>query len=102
MAIDLMFASCGIEHEIVAAATPHPVPGVGVVPIVTREHLIALKVLSVRDARPQDKVDLMGLFAQSADVEIVQDALRKITAVGCNWEQDLLAKLDGLLRELAD
>ncbi|HKB23714.1 MAG TPA: nucleotidyl transferase AbiEii/AbiGii toxin family protein [Methylomirabilota bacterium] len=57
--VDLLFASSGIEPEIVAAAEPiEAVPGFGV-PVARLGHLIALKVLARDDrARPYDRVDL--------------------------------------------
>jgi len=56
--VDLLFASSGIEPEIVAAAeTTEVVPGLRL-PIATTGHLIALKLLARDDLeRPQDLAD---------------------------------------------
>src|SRR3954465_6022087 len=57
--LDLMFASCGIEPEVVAAASSVELYAGLWVPVATIGHLIALKVLSRNDdTRPQDIVDL--------------------------------------------
>jgi hypothetical protein len=56
--VDLLFASSGIEPEIVAAAESLEAFAGVVVPVARTGHLIALKVLSRNDAtRPQDAVD---------------------------------------------
>ena len=90
--VDLMFASSGIESQIVAAATLVSMPQ-GPVPVASLEHLIALKILSVTAERPQDEIDLRGLLARPADLQIVRHALDEIAAAGCAREQDLRAKL---------
>jgi hypothetical protein len=61
--VDLLFASSGIEPEVVAAADwIEVVPGF-TVPVARLGHLIALKVLARDDrTRPQDRVDLAALL----------------------------------------
>ena len=59
--IDLLTASSGIEREIVDAAQPtDDFPGV---PVAIAEHLLAMKVLSMREARLQDRIDARSLLA---------------------------------------
>ena len=65
--VDLLFASSGIEAEIVAEAEPiELLPGL-TMGVARVGHLIALKVLSRDDiARPQDLVDLRALLGRRA------------------------------------
>lgn len=80
--IDLLFASSGIEPELVASAeliayrrgTELPVARVG--------HLIALKVLSESEVRLQDRIDLrlLGRVATDEDWSIAHAAVRLIRA----------------------
>lgn len=95
---DLLFASSGIEGEVVGASDPiELVPGV-VVPIASVGHLIALKTLSHRPERPQDLMDLNALFAVAnpTDWRVAREALRLIEARGFNRGKHLLKELDGL------
>lgn len=61
--VDLLFASCGIENEVVAAATMVPLTGVGPLPAARTGHLIAMKVLAESDVREHDRQDLNALLA---------------------------------------
>ncbi|CAN5462507.1 nucleotidyl transferase AbiEii/AbiGii toxin family protein [soil metagenome] len=91
--LDLLFASSGIEAEIVAAADPIEVlPGV-TVPVATVSHLIALKMLAESEERPQDRVDLHALVkvASHRDRQEVIAAVERITARGAHRDRDLLA-----------
>lgn len=98
--IDLLFASSGIEQEVVAEAELIQVlPGLGV-KVARIEHLIALKVLSRDDEqRPQDLVDLRALLrtATPADVARAREALGLITARGFHRRRELVPQLDSLL-----
>ncbi|MGH3982057.1 MAG: nucleotidyl transferase AbiEii/AbiGii toxin family protein [Pseudonocardiaceae bacterium] len=60
--VDVLFATAGIEPEIVAAAEVLEVlPGI-VMPVATAGHLVALKLLARDDdTRPQDAADLRAL-----------------------------------------
>jgi hypothetical protein len=97
--LDLLFASSGIEPEIVRDAEPIEVaPGI-TVPVASRGHLIAMKVLSRDDlTRPQDIVDLRGLLAAATtgDLESARAALELIQRRGFHRGRDLLAELAGL------
>jgi predicted nucleotidyltransferase len=98
--IDLLFASSGIEPEVVSAAEPLELLSGLVVPIARPGHLIALKVLSRDDReRPQDVMDLRALLrtASEDDLDLARNALEMIAARGFHRGRDLLAHLDLLL-----
>jgi hypothetical protein len=98
--LDLLFASSGIEPEIVAAAEILEVaPGLRV-PVATIGYLIALKVLARDDrTRPQDRLDLVALLAAAApsDVDQARAALAQITERGFQRGKDLVRDLEDLL-----
>ncbi len=58
---DLLFASSGIEPEIVMHATIEDAGLRTPLPVASIGHLIAMKILSREDARPQDQIDLVAL-----------------------------------------
>ena len=100
--VDLLFASSGIEPEVVAAADRiEAVPGF-VVPVARLGHLIALKVLARDDrTRPQDRVDLAALL-KSADVAALGEARESLGLVarrGFERGRDLLAGLVAAVNE---
>ena len=92
--VDLLFATSGIEPELVAAATEITVvPGV-TMPVASIGHLFAMKVLSMDDRhRPQDRQDITALIAKAepADLAVAQDALALIARRGCDRGRDLEA-----------
>jgi predicted nucleotidyltransferase len=97
--VDLLFASSGIEPEVVGAADRLTIlPGFDV-PVATTGHLLALKVLSEQDNRPQDRMDAIALI-QSAGVRDLQDAREAIELIirrGFDRGKDLRATLAGVL-----
>jgi predicted nucleotidyltransferase len=98
--LDLLFASCGIEPEVVAAADPVELFQGLMVPVATIGHLIALKVLSRDDdTRPQDIIDLRALIVEAtdADLAMAREGLTLITERGYDRGKTLHADLDGLL-----
>jgi hypothetical protein len=98
--IDLLFASSGIEPEVVSAAEPLELVRGLVVPIARTGHLIALKVLSRDDReRPQDVMDLRALLrtATGEDLNMARHALEMIAARGFHRGRDLLTDLHLLL-----
>lgn len=99
--IDLLFASSGIEAEIVAEAeTIELLPRLPM-RVATVGHLIALKLLSRDDEqRPQDAVDLRALLrvASEADLRGARLAIAAITDRGYGRGRDLAGALHGLLR----
>ena len=94
--VDLLFASCGIEREIVAKADTLEVSRGVRVPVASLGHLIAMKVLSESSARLQDQTDLIKLIENAADSELehARYALLLITERGFNRDRDLLASLE--------
>lgn len=93
--LDLLFASSGVEPELVAAAERLEVlPGLSV-PVPRTGHLLALKVLARDDVtRPQDVADIRALLAVADDAERARarEALALITARGYHRQKDLLAE----------
>lgn len=98
--VDLLFASSGIETEVVREAEWLEVlPGL-TIGVARTGHLIALKVLSRDDVRrPQDHVDLRALLRAASGEEIARarDAVALITTRGYHRDRDLPAALDALL-----
>lgn len=96
--VDLLFASSGIESEIVSRAVVVELPA-GAIPIARAEELLAMKVLSMTDERLQDRLDARQLLLHNPglDIQQVRQNLRDITARGFHREQDLEAKLEPLL-----
>ncbi len=97
--IDLLFASSGIENEVVAGATRLEVLPQLSAPVATTGHLIALKILAGRN---QDLTDLGQLIpaASATDLDTARDAVGLIRARGFNREQDVEADLDKLIADL--
>jgi predicted nucleotidyltransferase len=94
--VDLLFASSGIEAEVVARAERLEVLEGLEIPVATTPDLIALKLLSRDDDdRPQDLVDLRGLIAQASDADLaeVRRATALITSRGFHRGRDLDAEL---------
>jgi hypothetical protein len=94
--VDLLFASSGIEPEIVAAAEPVEVVTGFTVPVARLGHLIALKVLARDDrTRPQDRVDLAALLrrADAAALGEARAALEAVARRGFHRGRDLAAAL---------
>ena len=102
VAVDLLFASCGIEGEVARGADPIEVaPGV-TVPVARREHLIAMKVLARDDVRrPQDHGDLIALLARAdtAELDRAGAAVRLIETRGFARGKDLVTELRTLVAE---
>lgn len=100
--IDLLFASSGIEPEIVLHAEELEVfPGL-LVPVASTGDLVAMKILSRDDSRrPQDAVDLRALLAVASveQVDRARTALGLISARGFNRDRDLQEQLVAALRD---
>ena len=92
--VDLLFASCGIEPEIVAAAESLELFPKIFVPVARVEHLLAMELLS-RDprTRQQDDLDVSALLQELSlpDADKVTEALRLITQRGFHRRRRLLA-----------
>jgi Nucleotidyl transferase AbiEii toxin, Type IV TA system len=97
--VELLFASSGIEDEVVANATRLQVLPRLSAPVATTGHLIALKILAGRN---QDLTDLGSLIpaASAEDLDMARQAVRLIQVRGFNREQDVVADLDKLIADL--
>jgi hypothetical protein len=98
--VDLLFASSGVEPEIVQEAEVLEVlPGLRV-PVAGIGHLLALKVLSISPMRPQDLIDILALLREAKPVDI--DHARKTAALivkrGFSRGRDLVGDLEEHLR----
>lgn len=100
--VDLLFASSGIEDEVVARSALVDMGASGRLPVASAEELLALKVLSMTDARLQDRLDAQRLlqFVPDIDLARVRDHLDRITSRGFHREQALHAKLNALLAQV--
>lgn len=101
---DLLFASSGIEAEVVAEADLLEVlPGL-YSPVATVGHLLAMKVLALRkdrpQERPQDFADIRELLrvATAEDVRRARTALEAISRRGYDRGKNLLAELEEQIR----
>ena len=89
--VDLLLASSGIEAEIVREAETLDVfPGV-VVPVARTGHLLATKLLSRSDRRPQDAADIVALLREMgpAERQRARDAVGLIAERGFHRGRDL-------------
>lgn len=97
--LDLLFATTGIEAEIVREAEAIEVfPTLGL-PVAGVPHLVAMKLLSVDPSRPQDRVDLVALVREMspADLERARELLGLVEQRGYHRKRDLLSDLDALI-----
>lgn len=103
LVVDLLFASSGIEGEVVAEAeTLEVMPGLNV-PVARTGHLIALKVLAFQpdhpDRRPHDVHDARALIAVADESELrrAREALELIGNRGFGRGKDLAGALAELM-----
>lgn len=102
--IDLLFASSGIEPEVVASSERLELLSNLTINVARAGHLIALKVLSRDDLeRPQDIADLRALLRNATPEEMARarDALVLIETRGYHRGRNLLADYETLLRHSA-
>jgi hypothetical protein len=97
--LDLLFATVGIEQEIVAASSIVELLPRLTMPVAQVGHLLAMKLLSRSEDRPLDQADIDALLGVADEVEFrrLGEAVRMITARGCNRGRDLEAALAELL-----
>jgi hypothetical protein len=96
--VDLLFASTGLEFEIAERAEPMELLDIGTVPVARGEELLAMKILSMRDARLQDRIDAQRLIeVGELDIAEVRADLVLIRERGFDRGQDLEAKLASVL-----
>jgi hypothetical protein len=90
LGVDLLFASSGVEAEVVAAAELLETFAGLFVPVAQLGHLLALKVLA---GRPRDLEDCRALLAKADDWDLRQalDTLDLIDRRGFHRGKDLLA-----------
>lgn len=101
--VDILFASCGIESEVVRAASKLEVLGAKVA-VAKVGHLIAMKLVSRHPKRrPRDQQDLVELAAVADDLEWrrATESIALIEQRGFSRGRDLAAGLREI-RELAD
>ncbi len=92
LVVDLLFASCGVEPEIVEAAEAIEILPKLIMPVATVGHLIAMKLLARDDRkRPQDADDIRALLrvATPDDLRMVTLAIRQIASRGFARGRDL-------------
>jgi len=97
--IDLLFASSGIEREVVAEAELIELLRNLTIGVARIGHLIALKVLSRDDVRrPQDRVDLRALLRVASATELARarESLALITARGYDRGRNLAHEMKQL------
>lgn len=100
--LDALFASSGIEPEIVGEADVLEVLPDLRIPVAATGHLIALKILARDDrTRPQDRVDLVALIdaAAPADIDLARAAIALIVRRGFHRGRDLAADFEQFLAE---
>ena len=93
--IDLLFASSGIEAELVRDAELLEVLPDVVVPVATVAGLMVLKALAAGPARPQDDVDLASLIAVATarDRNGARQLAELVVERGFHRDRDLVAEL---------
>jgi predicted nucleotidyltransferase len=101
--VDILYASAGIENEIVDAALPMELAHGLICPVASRGHLVALKVLARSDHRPQDDQDLGALLKNIEDHELegARNALALVIERGYARSKNLLRDLDDVVRRFA-
>jgi len=99
---DLVFATCGIEHEVVASAEELEILPTVSVPTASAESLLAMKTLSVTARRARDLDDIRAIVRQNPDLDEarVTALLQLIEERGCARGQNLLEKWRGLRASL--
>lgn len=102
LVVDLLFASSGIEGELVARAEELQVFPSLVAAVASVGDLLALKLLSRDDlTRPQDAADLRLLLgvAEPEDLRVARQAVHDIQNRGFHRGRDLLQALRTVVRE---
>ncbi len=98
--VDLLFASSGIEPEVVSGAEMMEIVPSLTIPVARTGHLIALKALARNDRdRPQDLDDIRALLREAtpADVAEARDAAALIESRGFARGRRLAEELSAVL-----
>ncbi len=100
--VDLLFASSGIEDEVVGQAEHLEALRGVFLPVARVGHLIALKVLAEQSNRPHDRSDALALLAvaSSAERELARASLELIERRGFHRGKDLQRKLRELVQQV--
>jgi hypothetical protein len=99
--VDLLFASSGIEPDIVKEAEELDFSEALALPVAQVGHLIAMKTLSQDGSRrPQDRLDLSNLLRRcpKEQLELAKISVRKIQERGFHRGKEL----EGLLKVLIE
>jgi predicted nucleotidyltransferase len=96
--VDLLFASSGLESELVESSEPLEIFDGVTLPVVRVPGLIATKVLASEARRPQDLVDARSLLdvASTAEIDETLRLLRLVEQRGFHRGKDLVAALQAL------
>lgn len=99
---DLVFATCGIEPEVVAQADDIEVFPGHTVPTASAEALIAMKILSSPPSRPRDAEDIRAIARTNPgfDAALVVTLLGMIEGRGYARGQELVEKWHNLCGSL--
>lgn len=99
---DLVFATSGIEREVVASARAIELFPDLEVPTASVEGLLAMKVLSAVPERPRDMGDIQAIVRANPGLDegLVLQLLNQIEARGYGREQALASKWSNLKRQL--
>jgi predicted nucleotidyltransferase len=100
--VDLLFASTGIEREVVEGASAIEIFPDLTLQVASRSALIALKVLSANPkTRLKDIIDLQNLLSDAVPNEVViaRHLLGLITERGYNRNKDLQKDLDSYIEQ---
>lgn len=94
--VDILFASSGIEKEIIEQAEVIEIFQGIEIPIARIGHLLALKILSESPERPRDTQDIKNLisFATEEDILLAKESCTLISKRGFHRQRDLAQLLD--------
>ena len=98
--VDILFASSGIEKEIIEQAEVIEIFQGIEIPIAQIGHLLALKILSESPERSRDTQDIKNLitFATEEDIQLAKDSCQLITQRGFHRQRQLIQLLDAHLQ----
>ena len=98
VSVDLLFASSGIEPEVVERSERLRIADGMCLPVASVGDLLALKLLSVDERRATDRTDLRALadVATPEDWSVAEGAVALIESRGFHRGRDLTSALAGL------
>jgi hypothetical protein len=100
--VDLLFASCGFEPEIVVEADEMELTDDVSLPVACTGHLLVMKLLARDDrTRPNDADDLRALAAvvDAGEIARARAAARLVQARGFHRGRDVPALLEAMLTD---